>query len=71
MKLFKRKTADAAESSFSARWNEKAIRQQHRIADYLNEKTKCLSGKAQLLLLLLFCVGFGAYCLYLICTAIN
>ena len=71
MKLFKRKTADAADNTFSARWNEKAIRQQHRIADYLNEKAKFLNRRAQLMLFMFFCFGFGAYCLYLICTAIN
>jgi len=39
---------------------------QQRIADYLNGKTAGISSKAWLMLLVVFCAGFGSYCLSLL-----
>lgn len=47
------------------------LTRQSRIADYLNTKTKHLSGKALLIALIGFCVVFGSYCLYLLLSAAN
>ncbi|TCC98484.1 hypothetical protein [Pedobacter hiemivivus] len=38
---------------------------QQRVADYLNGKTEGVSSKGWLILLVLFCAGFGTYCLSL------
>jgi len=39
---------------------------QKRAADYLNGKTAGISSKAWLILLVVFCAGFGLYCLSLL-----
>lgn len=39
---------------------------QQRVADYLNGKTAAVSSKAWLIMLLVFCAGFGLYCLSLL-----
>ncbi len=44
---------------------------QQRIADYLNVKTQHLPGRFWLYTLILFCVAFGSYCLYLLISACN
>lgn len=46
------------------------IRWQTRIAVYLNSKTKDLSGKSLLILLILFCALFAAINLYLLIQSI-
>lgn len=42
------------------------LNNQQRVADYLNGKTAGVSSKVWLLLLGLFCAGFGSYCLMLL-----
>jgi hypothetical protein len=39
---------------------------QQRVADYLNGKTAGISSKTWLMLLVVFCAGFGLYCLSLL-----
>lgn len=48
------------------------IRQyQRRTAEWLNGKTAGLTAKNWMWLLVLFSIGFGAYCLYLLLSAFN
>lgn len=47
------------------------IRAQRQMADWLNGKTAGVDAKAWLLLLVLFCAAFGAYCLSLLISAFN
>jgi len=42
------------------------VREQRRLAGYLNRHTAGLSGKTWLLLLIAFCAVFGSYLLYLL-----
>jgi predicted Zn-dependent protease with MMP-like domain len=39
---------------------------QQRVADYLNGKTAGVSSKVWIILLVVFCAGFGLYCLSLL-----
>ncbi|PWG80799.1 hypothetical protein [Pararcticibacter amylolyticus] len=74
MKLFAKGTADKLTPKQEALADRIAgrIRQtQCRLAEWLNGKTAGLTAKNWLWLLVLFSLGFGAYCLYLLVSAFN
>ncbi len=72
MRLFKRKNlpVNTKQEELAAGIAVRIIRWQTQIARYLNGKTKDLSAKAGLTLLILFCVLFGAINLYLLIHSI-
>ena len=69
MKLFSKNKAgndSSRKEELASKIATGIIKTQTRIADYLNGKTKNLSGKAKLTLLILFCILFAATNIYLI-----
>jgi len=74
MKLFAKNNADrltAGQKALAGRIAGRITRTQRRVAEWLNVKTAGLPAKTWLLLLVLFCLAFGAYCLYLLVIAFN
>ena len=47
------------------------IRRQTQAAGYLNRKTQYWNGTSKLIALILFCLLFGGFCLYLLISACN
>lgn len=47
------------------------IRRQTQVAAYLNRKTAYWNGTSKLIALILFCLLFGGFCLYLLIKACN
>lgn len=71
MKTFKKIREKIASEEMAQKIAGNIITGQHRIAGYLNEKTKNLSGKARLWALVVFCTAFGGYLLWLLVRAIS
>lgn len=74
MKLFtnsKEERLTSRQEALAGRIAGRITRTQRRTAEWLNRKTAGLSAKTWLLLLVLFCLAFGAYCLYLLVIAFN
>ncbi len=74
MKLFAKSRADkltARQEVLAGRIAGRIRRTQRRLAGWLNGKTAGLTAKNWLWLLVLFSLGFGAYCLYLLFSAFN
>jgi len=71
MSLFKGKKVplSAGQQATAERIAEKLISRQKRLADYLNIKTRGISGRSWLWLLIGFCLVFGCYCLKLVLGA--
>ena len=66
MKSFKREKEPARQDKIAKHVASHIVKVQYRLADYLNSRAKQLSEKILLMSLILFCVAFGGYCLYLI-----
>ena len=66
MKIFKRVKEPDKQDKIAKQVASHIIKAQYRIADYLNSWAKQLSEKVVPMSLILFCVAFGGYCLYLI-----
>jgi hypothetical protein len=66
MRFFSKKPQKYEGDTFSSQLSQKVERQGQKLAKLLNRKANRLDGKTLLLLLILFCVLYGAYCLYLI-----
>jgi len=74
MSLFRRKKITSGfhiNDALAARVANRIIRQQTRMADYLNRKTAYWSKASKLIALFLFCLLFGSICLYFIIKAIH
>lgn len=71
MRLFNRKKVllNAAQQAAAQRIAEKLISRQKRLAEYLNAKTRGISQRSWLWLLIGFCLVFGCYCLRLVLAA--
>lgn len=72
MKLFAKNRADSLtdkQEALAGCIAGRITQTQRRTADWLNGKTAGLPPKIWLLLLVLFCLCFGAYCLYLLVAA--
>ena len=71
MRLFNRKKVPLTveQEAVAERIAEGLIRRQKKVADYLNAKTKGISGEMWQMLLVGFCLVFGGYCLYLVIAA--
>ncbi len=69
MKLFAKSSATSLtpkQEAMAGRLAQRLTRSQRRLADWLNGKTSGLSVRTWRLLLVLFCILFGTYCLYLL-----
>lgn len=69
MKLFskrKKRELSSKQEQTAGRIALAILSYQQRVADYLNGKTAGVSSKGWLILLVVFCAGFGTYCLSLL-----
>lgn len=71
MKLFKTTRSDLNCDSVAGKIAKKIIGSQHRIADYLNQRTKMVSRKSSVLALAAFCVVSASYLIWLLINAFN
>lgn len=66
MKFFKRKTAMVSSETLTSQIGQYLTSSQRRIANYLNGKTRKLSGTTLLFGLIIFCGLSASYLLFLI-----
>lgn len=66
-KRIKQKLLGASLAEKIAVW---VLHRQRKWADYLNERTKHASARSKLIVLILFCLVFGAYLIGLLITSI-
>lgn len=66
MRFFSKSPQRSKEETFSNQLSQKVDRQGQKLAKLLNQKANRLNGKTLLFLLILFCLLYGTYCLYLI-----
>lgn len=71
MKLLKRISGRISSDVTARKIADNIIGKQHRLADYLNGKTKKLKGSRLLIALIAFSMLFAGYCAYLILNALN
>lgn len=74
MGIFKRNTLvdhSAANEETAKRIADGILSRQRKFADYLNARAKFISPGKLKVILFLFCLGFGAYCLYLLYGPFN
>ncbi|WP_256006787.1 hypothetical protein [Pedobacter deserti] len=70
MKLFKKGSQlTAGQEGISRKLAGDLLMRQRRLADRLNRHTAGFSLRAWLWLLVVFCAGFGGYCLWLVIGA--
>lgn len=71
MKIFKKAGEHLSSDDLAQRIADHILLRQSRIAAHLNRKTKDLSGKTLLLILIVFCTVMGGYLIYLLLGAIK
>ncbi|MET4083914.1 hypothetical protein ABIB40_003887 [Pedobacter sp. UYP30] len=71
MKLFKTTRTDLSPDGAAGKIAKKIIGSQHRIADYLNQRTKMVSRKSSIVALAAFCVVSASYLIWLLINALN
>ena len=74
MNLFKKqkeKGLSSGQAHSAEKIAAKILQGQRRAADYLNGKTRGISARGWMILLVCFCALFGSYCLWLLAQAIN
>ncbi|GGI23347.1 hypothetical protein GCM10008119_07190 [Pedobacter mendelii] len=71
MKFLKNSKPDRNNDEVAQRIAERITSRQQRIANYLNDRTKDVSGKYLLISLIAFCTVFASYLLYLLINAVN
>ena len=71
MKLFKRNKEAASHEALVQKIAGNIIGKQHKLAGYLNAKTRNTPAKTWLFILIGFCIIFGSYCAYLLINAFN
>lgn len=67
--MFKKKMYADPKGTLSGRFSSYVGQRQRKLADYLNSRTKNVSGTALLFGLIIFCALFGGYLLYLLANA--
>ncbi|TKC04232.1 hypothetical protein [Pedobacter frigoris] len=72
MRLFrnKKQKVSPAGEALAGKLASRILRQQSRIARWLNQRTSAYSAFRWLVLLILFCLGMGGTCIYLIISSI-
>lgn len=71
MKFLKNSKPDLNNDEVAQRIAERITSRQQRIANYLNDRTKDISGKYLLISLIVFCTVSASYLLYLLINAVN
>lgn len=73
MRIFKKRNRQLSvrQKQAAGKIADLVLKFQRKAAGYLNRKTAHLSGLSRLLLLILFCMVFGSYCLYLLIGAFH
>lgn len=71
MKLFRKNSTSIGGDAIAEKIAQDIISRQRTLATYLNRKTKNVSGKLWLVMLIGFCVAFGSYCTFLLITALG
>lgn len=69
MRFFRRIKQGQADGTLTSKLSLWVKARQRELADFLNGKTRSLSGKTLMFALVVFCAAVGAYCLYLITRA--
>lgn len=71
MKLFRKNGASTGGNAIAEKIAQNIIGRQQTLATYLNRKTKNISGKLWLAILIGFCAAFGSYCTFLLIRALG
>lgn len=71
MKLFKNKSTSIGGDVIAEKIARDIIGKQRTLATYLNSRTKNVSGKLWLAILIGFCTAFGSYCIFLLIRALE
>jgi len=66
MKLFRKNSTSIGGDAIAEKIAQKIIDRQRILANYLNRKTKNISGKLWMAILIIFCAAFGCYCTFLL-----
>lgn len=69
MGLFKKRHHRISEETLTDHIAHYVNQRQRKLADYLNIKTRNISGSALLYGLIIFCTVFGSYLIYLLTSA--
>lgn len=71
MKLFRKNNTSIGGDVIAEKIAQDIIGKQRTLATYLNKKTKNISGKLWLAILIGFCIAFGSYCIFLLIRALD
>ncbi|MBC6109494.1 hypothetical protein ACFOG5_04405 [Pedobacter fastidiosus] len=71
MKLFRKNSTSIGGDAIAEKIAQKIIDRQRILANYLNRKTKNISGKLWMAILIIFCTAFGCYCTFLLIRALG
>ena len=71
MKLFRKNSTSIGGDAIAEKIAQKIIDRQRILANYLNRKTRNISGKLWMAILITFCVTFGSYCTFLLIRALG
>lgn len=71
MKLFRKNSTSIGGDAIAEKIAQKIIDRQRRLANYLNKKTRNISGKIWMAILIGFCTSFGCYCIFLLIRALG
>jgi len=71
MKLFRKNSRSIGGDAIAEKIAQKIIDRQRILANYLNRKTKNISGKLWMAILIIFCTAFGCYCTFLLIRALG
>lgn len=69
MGLFKKRSQKISDNTLSSHIANYVNSRQRKLADYLNIRTRNVSGTALLFGLIVFCAAFGSYLIYLLVNA--
>ena len=71
MRLFRKKNASMGNDALASKIAQHIIGKQQLLATYLNTKTRDISSKSWLGILIVFCAVFGSYCAFLLISALG
>ena len=71
MKLFRKNSRSIGGDAIAEKIAQKIINRQRVLANYLNRKTRNISGKLWMAILIIFCAAFGCYCTFLLIRALG
>lgn len=71
MKLFRKNSTSIGGDAIAEKIAQKIIDRQRILSNYLNRKTRNISGKLWTAILIIFCAAFGCYCTLLLIWALG